>query len=168
MNKMNKSFSILNCKPIEAPRPPPETNGFKKYVCGYLTFMGQQGVVRWKVPHILLVQKNRPTWQAGKWNGIGGKIEDGETSAQAMKREFMEEAALCVENWNCFGEIRGSDYVVYLYRTHIDCIAGYSSTTDEIISSWPIDGLPKNLVHTNEFVIPLALQTQIKYSIFET
>lgn len=40
---------------------------------------------------VLLVWKNRPAWQNGKLNGIGGKIEPGETPLQAMDREFVEE-----------------------------------------------------------------------------
>lgn len=40
---------------------------------------------------ILLVLKNRPAWQSGKFNGIGGKIENFETPLEAMNREFVEE-----------------------------------------------------------------------------
>lgn len=28
---------------------------------------------------VLLMQKNRPAWQKGKFNGIGGKINKGES-----------------------------------------------------------------------------------------
>lgn len=41
--------------------------------------------------NVLLIEKNRPPWQAGKLNGIGGKIEEGESPAAAMAREFREE-----------------------------------------------------------------------------
>lgn len=40
---------------------------------------------------VLLVEKKRPDWQAGYFNGIGGKIEDDETPLQAMQREGREE-----------------------------------------------------------------------------
>ncbi len=40
---------------------------------------------------VLLVLKNRPAWQNGKFNGIGGKIEADETAFEAMNREFVEE-----------------------------------------------------------------------------
>ena len=42
---------------------------------------------------VLLIWKNRPEWQKGKLNGIGGKIEEGELPIDAMKREFSEETS---------------------------------------------------------------------------
>lgn len=44
--------------------------------------------------HGLFVLKNRPVWQAGFLNGVGGKIEDGESPAEAMVREFYEETKI--------------------------------------------------------------------------
>lgn len=43
---------------------------------------------------VLLIRKNRPLWQAGKFNGVGGKLEPGETALQAMVREFREETGV--------------------------------------------------------------------------
>lgn len=43
---------------------------------------------------VLLIEKQRPNWQAGKLNGIGGKIESGEKSTAAMVREAFEECHL--------------------------------------------------------------------------
>lgn len=53
---------------------------------------------------VWLIRKNRPEWQAGKLNGIGGKIEPNETSIEAMSREFMEEAGVLVpiKRWRLF------------------------------------------------------------------
>lgn len=44
--------------------------------------------------HGLFVLKNRPTWQAGFFNGVGGKIEVDESPAEAMVREFFEETKI--------------------------------------------------------------------------
>jgi len=44
---------------------------------------------------VLLVTKNKPAWQKGKLNLVGGKIEVGEDSSQAAKREFEEETGIC-------------------------------------------------------------------------
>lgn len=49
---------------------------------------------------VLLIRKNRPTWQAGKLNGIGGKVETGESPLAAMEREFLEEAGILLDNWD--------------------------------------------------------------------
>jgi len=44
--------------------------------------------------HVVLIEKNKPEWMAGHLNGVGGKVEAGESSVEAMVREFREEAAL--------------------------------------------------------------------------
>jgi 8-oxo-dGTP diphosphatase len=43
---------------------------------------------------VALIKKNRPSWQAGKLNGIGGHVEPCESPVQAMVREFEEETGL--------------------------------------------------------------------------
>lgn len=40
---------------------------------------------------VALIRKQKPKWQVGLLNGIGGKIEDGETGLDAIRREFYEE-----------------------------------------------------------------------------
>jgi 8-oxo-dGTP pyrophosphatase MutT (NUDIX family) len=42
--------------------------------------------------NVLLVRKNRPEWQKGRLNLVGGKIEPGETPEEAAVRELYEEA----------------------------------------------------------------------------
>ncbi len=58
----------------------------QKYVVGFMFDESMSNVA--------LIRKNKPAWQAGLLNGIGGKIEAGETAEQAMTREFYEEAGL--------------------------------------------------------------------------
>jgi len=40
---------------------------------------------------VVLMMKRRPAWQAGRWNGVGGKVEPGEDIHTAMHREAAEE-----------------------------------------------------------------------------
>ena len=49
--------------------------------------------------HVVLIEKARPEWQAGKLNGVGGKIEPKETPRRAMVREFQEEAGVYIPAW---------------------------------------------------------------------
>lgn len=61
------------------------------YCCGFLFDRARD--------HVWLLRKARPAWQAGRLNGIGGKIEPGETPQQAQSREFLEEAGVRIDSW---------------------------------------------------------------------
>ena len=56
---------------------------------------------------VLLGLKKRG-FGAGRWNGFGGKIQNGETIDQAAKRELLEEAGIVVENLEQFGTLEFS------------------------------------------------------------
>lgn len=49
-----------------------------------------------KKENVILIRKNRPEEQRGKLNGLGGKIEEGETPLEAIKREIQEESGLTI------------------------------------------------------------------------
>lgn len=62
---------------------------------------------------ITLIHKNRgPEEIRGKWNGVGGKVDqiDGtyESIHEAVRREFYEEAGAYL-NWTHFSTLSGSD-----------------------------------------------------------
>ncbi len=50
-----------------------------------------------KDEQVLLGLKKRG-FGAGRWNGFGGKVHDGETIEEAAKRELLEEAGIVVED----------------------------------------------------------------------
>lgn len=111
----------------------------KKYVVGF-AFNPEKSKV-------LLIQKNRPAWQAGKFNGIGGKIESfDESVAHAMTREFFEEAGLLInsENWTLFSILNGSDFELHCFYTTSQKLDDYISVTDEVVCYLNIDDLYKN------------------------
>lgn len=66
----------------------------KQFVVGFIFTKDEQ--------HTLLIQKNRPEFQRGKYNGVGGGVQDGETPLQAMIRECREETGLHIEDWKPF------------------------------------------------------------------
>jgi len=93
---------------------------------------------------VALIRKNKPEWQAGRLNAIGGKIEDGETPGQAMNREFIEEAGIDVTtflsftNWDNFAFLEGPDWSCHFYRAFGDpelC----ESKTDEIVKVFEVE-----------------------------
>lgn len=42
---------------------------------------------------ILLLNRQKSSWM-GAWNGIGGKIEQGESPVESVRREVLEETGL--------------------------------------------------------------------------
>lgn len=48
------------------------------------------------VPSVALIRKDRPDWQAGLFNFIGGMVNEGEDIRSAAIRELKEEADLTV------------------------------------------------------------------------
>jgi hypothetical protein len=49
--------------------------------------------------HVVLLQKTHPDWQSGRLNGIGGKIEPGESHRAAIWREGKEETGYDYDDW---------------------------------------------------------------------
>jgi 8-oxo-dGTP diphosphatase len=123
-----------------------------RYVCGF-AFHGR-GVV--------LIQKVKPEWQAGKFNGVGGKIESGETPEQAMAREFKEETGVNSHpsDWEVFAQcvFRGAD-VIFL-RAFDEAFRFARTVTPEHVVHWSVDGLPDNLIPNLRWLIPLALHNE--------
>ena len=114
---------------------------------------------------VILIQKNRPEWQKGYFNGVGGKVEDNETPLNAMIREFEEETGLRLENWEHFVTMEFPGAVVYFYKIlNLDCriTNEAKSLTDEpvhVISN--IDELP--VIPNLRWLIPLATYTADNY-----
>jgi len=75
----------------------------KSYVCGFAFSEGGK--------FVYLIEKNRPAWQVGCLNGIGGGVDEGEEPIQAIVREFEEEAGVPTQQ---------SDWI--LLETHDSCI----------------------------------------------
>ena len=108
-----------------------------------------------KNDEVALIAKNRPEWQRGKLNGVGGHIENGETPLNAMRREFCEEAGGFLESWEYYCTMTYPDAEIYCFR----CFEPYTpiNKTDEVISWYLIDRLPKNVIPNLNWLIPLAL-----------
>lgn len=53
---------------------------------------------------VLLIRKERPKWQSGLLNGVGGKVEGEEWLREAMVREFKEETDIdtSTTDWSMF------------------------------------------------------------------
>jgi 8-oxo-dGTP diphosphatase len=127
----------------------PSISPGKEYVCGFLFDAIESGAV------VLLTEKVRPIWQAGKLNGIGGAVEPGETIAEAMTREFHEETGVRFDRWRYFCKLR----VVNKWTVHFFCgtsslINDCKTKTDEALVKVTVQG-DDLLYNTDLFVTDL-------------
>lgn len=111
---------------------------------------------------VILIEKAKPSWQAGCLNGLGGKIEDGETSQwTAMVREYQEEAGVVTResDWKHYCDLVGEDYMVFVFSCFSDKYFEASITNEtERVYRVPVDKLSHNsLVSNVTWLIHLAL-----------
>jgi 8-oxo-dGTP diphosphatase len=132
----------------------------KNYVVGFV-FCGDE---------VLLIRKARPTWQAGRLNGVGGHIEAGETPEQAMVREFEEETGWRIEGWEHFVTLTGDDsdadrqaaggtkFGVWFFSTQVvpEQIPAVNIVTDEPTAWFKVTALPDEVLPNLRWLVPLA------------
>lgn len=110
----------------------------KSYVLGFAFDINNQNV--------LLIKKNRPEWQAGLLNGVGGKVEGDESSLEALVREFKEETDIDTiqSDWQLVTTMTESGvFSVKVYKTTIKDIYEYKSITDEKVWVYPLKAILK-------------------------
>jgi len=105
----------------------------KKYVLGFL--------FNEKFDEVCLIRKNRPEWQKGFLNGIGGKVESGETYHDSMCREFFEETGVILYDWKEIGIMEGEEWIVRVFTHHSFTIDSVETKTDEEIVTVKISDL---------------------------
>ncbi len=121
---------------------------------------------------VLLIEKQKPPWQKGKLNGVGGLIEDGENAEQAMVREFYEETGVKLPNWECNGILSHPEMggIVWLFRAFSDELYKCSSQTIETLHIYTLCNLIRLYttpsLNNLKFLIPLACQEDRLFSTF--
>jgi len=126
------------------------------YVCGFLFSADPPGHSR-----VLLIRKNRPAWQQGKLNGVGGKIEPTDASPlAAMRREFREEAGLDIAEWEEILTLTAKDWHTHFYRAFGEIDAA-RAMTDERLEIHPTSALLADTIPNLHWIIPLMLDAEI-------
>lgn len=97
---------------------------------------------------VLLILKDRPKWQKGKLNGIGGKFDPSQdhiSHRHCQMREFEEETGIKTEmtDWEVFAIISGQEtenktgtelgsfFRIYCYRAFSDKIFKFNQPESE-------------------------------------
>ena len=134
------------------------------YACGFLFSSDRK--------RVLLIRKRRPAWQAGKLNGVGGKIEADETPLDAMRREFREEAGLDIAEWQEIltltghddarpvGKAAGGAWRGHFFRVFGDIDQAHA-VTDEQLEIHPIRALPADTIPNLHWMIPMLLDDEV-------
>jgi 8-oxo-dGTP diphosphatase len=93
----------------------------------------------------LMVHRNKKPndIHAGKWNGLGGKFEAGETPEMCIRREVAEEAGLVIHNPRLhglltFANFKGNDWYVFVF-TATEFTGTLSATSPEGELAWVAD-----------------------------
>ncbi len=124
-----------------------------RYCCGFAFDEARERVA--------LVRKRSPDWQRGKLNGVGGKVEQGESAAGAMSREFHEETGHHVPAWAWreYARLSGNGYdVAFLWCVGPDELfvdGGRGEEDVEVVRLDEMSGL--HVVPNLRWLVPLAL-----------
>ena len=114
---------------------------------------------------ILLAQKKRG-FGFGKFNGIGGKVEQGETVEEAMQRETMEEINVVPKQFEKRGVINFDEVVkgermdVKMHIFVAKDFEGKIEETEEMRPQWfDLDKIPyENMFCDDSYWLPLLLE----------
>ena len=101
-----------------------------------------------------------------KWNGLGGKLEPGESPEECVKREVFEESGLIIESPNLHGVITFpkfdgiDDWIVFVYTANN--FEGNLIECDEGKLDWVSDDqlLNLNLWEGDKIFIPWLTQNK--------
>lgn len=114
---------------------------------------------------VYLIEKTHPASQKGMLNGIGGKIEKGETPNVAMEREFREETGVVVpaNSWVPFCVLEGfprplaAQWKVWCFKANLPFgIARPSTCGEEKVVAVSSSHLPNKVIPNLRYLIPMA------------
>ena len=133
-----------------------KTKEMRRAVCGFLFSPSYD--------HVVLIHKKRPDWQAGKLNGVGGKVEEGEFALDAMRREFQEETGVRIEDWDAFLVLddQANRFEVTYYRAVCSDLSQCKTTTDEEVEVFQVGAIfTLPVIHNLTWIIPMALDPNV-------
>ena len=116
---------------------------------------------------VLLIRKNKPEWQAGHWNGVGGKInvigiapDFDKSPLVAIRREVKEETGVVGYDWKhcitftCPG---GTVFVFSAISDYEEIM--YEQLETEQLDVSPVDALPNLIMPELKWIIPVCLSS---------
>lgn len=112
-----------------------------------------------KRENVVLIRKTKPEIFKGLLNGVGGKVELGESFYDAMVREFREETGVEFKDWRQFASIDTNRYTCRFFMGVGD-ITQVKTTTEEEVMIVPVNNIGKVIFNLN-WLIPMALDSEV-------
>ncbi len=109
---------------------------------------------------ILLMHKSKPEWQVGKLNGLGGKIEEGETGQACIAREVLEETGLQIpeQAWTYVGVVGDESWKMEVFaHVYTGAQTDAKSLEQEPVEWFKLAHLPSNTLVSLHWIIEAAL-----------
>ncbi len=113
-------------------------------------------------PKILLGMKKRG-FGAGRWNGFGGKLNEGETVEEGLKRETKEEVGVEINDFNKVGiiefEFKGNPEILEVHIFRASDFSGEPAESEEMKPQWfnqdelPFDSMWPDDIHWFPFFL---------------
>lgn len=108
----------------------------------------------------------------GKWNGLGGKFEAGESPEECITREVLEESGLAIQNPKLCGllmfpNFKGNDWYVFVFTA--DEFSGELIDSPEGVLEWIPDEkvLQLNLWQSDHIFMPWIAENKFFSAKFE-
>ncbi|MFA5098708.1 MAG: 8-oxo-dGTP diphosphatase [Candidatus Paceibacterota bacterium] len=114
-------------------------------------------------PKVLLGMKKRG-FGAGRWNGFGGKVSEGESIEEAAKREIREEAGIEVGDFEKVGiiefEFLGNLEILEVHIFRAKDFSGEPAESEEMKPQWfHVDEIPFGEMWSDDiYWLPLFLE----------
>ena len=119
------------------------------------------GVVINHFAEVLVSRRHQDSHQGGLWEFPGGKVEDGETVKEALRRELAEELAIEVLDATPFIEI-DHDYADKAVRLDVWTVSAFAGEAQSLENQefcwWPISNLQELEFPAANRAIVAALQ----------
>jgi len=118
------------------------------------------------------ILKDRPEFQKGKVNGIGGKVEPKENHFNAISREFFEETGVLLDEWGYFcklqilNDVLGGVAIIHCYTLFSNHIFSCRTMESEKVDVYTVADLCNKLdVAPNlPMLIQIALNKNLNFS----
>ncbi|MFY9228536.1 MAG: 8-oxo-dGTP diphosphatase [Candidatus Microsaccharimonas sp.] len=118
-----------------------------------------------KGDQLLLAMKKRGFGE-GRWNGVGGKVEDGESIESAMIRESQEEIGITPTTYEKVGDIsfdeffKGEPTIMHVHIFMASKWQGDPTESDEMAPQWfHVDDIPYDAMWPDDiYWLPQVLE----------